>query len=64
MLPEDDNVKLMCWRNRLAVTLTNWIMWHIATPGYRRRLDVFIRTGMESVYGRDAIRLVREDEQP
>lgn len=45
--------KLESWRNTLAQRLCNWIMWHVATPSYRAHIEVFVRTGMDFIYGPD-----------
>lgn len=39
------------WRNVVAERVCNWVLWHVATPGYRLRIKLFIRVGMWRVYG-------------
>lgn len=45
------NGDLRSWRNDVARVVCNWIMRHIATPTYRAHIEVFVRAGMEDVYG-------------
>lgn len=39
------------WRDHVAQVLCNWILRHVATTAYRTRIQIFIRAGMEDVYG-------------
>jgi hypothetical protein len=39
------------WRNRVARSVANWVLNHVANPAYRDRVDECVRVGIEQIYG-------------
>ncbi len=46
------------WRNRIAVPVCNWVLNHVATEGYRVRVELLMRLGMADAYGKEALRAI------
>lgn len=48
-LPKMPEEVPLSWRDRLATVLCDWILQHVATDWYARRIDHYIRIGMLTV---------------